>query len=175
MIFSRRLFRHFLPFLPALPHDQQIAIAALAHGGLRYCPERLVQHRLHGANLCNHSLLSAMAAAQAKAAGAQTRPERDRETRLIRRLRHRRTLYRKLDYYCARGLAPAHWLPLVDPTCFDAQWFEPRLFWLLLRHPALVGHPPLLRRLKRAYKHSKGGRWYSLTAAWASEIGRAHV
>jgi len=165
MIFHRRLLPHFLPFLPPLPHDHQIAIAALVHGGLHYCPERLVRHRIHDANASNRHLLSAMEAARAK-------PEHGRGTRLMRRRRHRQDLQRRVDYYCARGIAPAHWLRMLDLDRFEAQWFDARMFWLMLWHPVLVGHPPPLLRLRRAYKHCKGARWYAMGAAWASGLSR---
>lgn len=160
MVFRRDLFPHFLPFLPSLPHDHQIAIAALAHGGLRFHPERLVRHRIHGANACNSGLLAARAAQLA-------RPAKSGGPRVWRRRRHRAFLHQQLGYFCARGIAPQFWLQLLDPARFDTQWFDLRLFWLLLRQPALSGYAPPLRRLLRACKHAKGARWYALGEARA--------
>lgn len=170
MIFRRDLVGRFLPFTSSLPYDQQIAITALAHGGLSYCPERLVRHRLHGANACNRDLLAKRAAALGKRLDPQS--PRNRGERIARRQKFRRSLRDKLDYFSAKGLLPRQWLPVADTGRFESRLFDLPLFWFLLSKPMFIGDPPLPRRLKRAYKYAKGARWYAAAETWTRRLAR---
>lgn len=157
MVFRRELCAGFLPFTQDMPYDQQIAILAMANGGLAYCPESLVQHRLHDANFCNHSLLY--------------QPLRDLRRRsptdkLQRRRQHRKKLADRIAYFERKKLIPAAWRGVVNSDRLDQKWFDLGLFTFVLRHPDLFAQRTRHRTLRVAFKFAKGAAWYRATTAW---------
>jgi glycosyltransferase involved in cell wall biosynthesis len=157
MIFRRELCEGFLPFSGTMPYDQQIAILAMANGGLAYCPEKLIQHRLHDANFCNHSLLY--------------QPLRDMRRRtptekLERRRQHRKKLADRIAYFERKKLIPAAWRRVVNSDRLDRKWFDLGLFMFVLRHPDLFTQRERHRRLRVAFKFAKGAAWYRTVHAW---------
>ncbi len=157
MIFRRELCEGFLPFSGDMPYDQQIAILAMAKGGLAYCPELLIQHRLHDSNFCNHSLLY--------------QPLRDLRRRaptekLERRRLHRKKLADRIAYFERKKLIPAAWRGVVNSDRLDQKWFDLGLFTFVLRHPDLFTQRSRHRKLRVAFKFAKGAAWYRATTAW---------
>jgi glycosyltransferase involved in cell wall biosynthesis len=157
MIFRRELCGAFLPFSADLPYDQQIAILAMASGGLAYCPEPLIQHRLHESNFCNHSLLQ--------------KPERDLRRRtpaeqLLRRRLHRKKLTDRIVFFERKKLIPRQWRQVVNSDRIDKKWFDLGLFTFVLRHPELFTQRRRHRTLHVAFKFAKGAAWYRTVNAW---------
>lgn len=157
MVFRRDLCERFLPFSGDMPYDQQIAILAMASGGLAYCPELLIQHRLHDSNFCNHSLLY--------------QPLRDLRRRtatdkLQRRRQHRKKLADRIAYFERKKLIPAAWRGVVNSDRLDRKWFDWGLFMFVLRHPDLFTQRSRHRKLRVAFKFAKGAAWYRTAHAW---------
>jgi len=157
MIFRRELCAAFLPFAPELPYDHQIAILAMAGGGLAYCPELLVQHRLHDSNLCNHSLL------QRPVPDLRRRKPADK---LRRRRQHRRKLADRIVFFERKQLIPPQWRRVLNSDRLDRKWFDVALFAFVLRHPELFTQRVRHRRLRVAFKFAKGAAWYRTVQAW---------
>lgn len=157
MIFRRELCGEVLPFSGDMPYDQQIAIIAMANGGLAYCPELLIQHRLHDANFCNHSLLY--------------QPLRDMRPRtsaekLERRRLHRMKLADRIAYFERKKLIPAAWRAVVNSDRLDRKLFDLGLFVFVLRHPDLFTQRARHHRLRVALKFAKGAAWYRTVHVW---------
>jgi hypothetical protein len=57
LLFHRSLLSMVLPFTDDFIFDHQLALAASCFGGLRFCDEPLVYHRIHGGNHTNAGLL----------------------------------------------------------------------------------------------------------------------
>jgi len=172
MLFRRELCAGFLPFWGDMPYDQQIAIHALAGGGLAYCPEALIQHRLHDSNLCNHSLPrrpvhdgKPHAPAPPKLTVPKVR-RRGPAEKLRRRSVHRRKLADRFTYFAHKRLIPPHWRQVLDSDRIDRKWFDAGMFALVLRHPGLFTEHVQHRRLRVAFKFARGAAWYRTVHAW---------
>lgn len=157
MIFRRELCDAFLPFSADMPYDQQIGILAMANGGLAYCPQALIQHRLHDRNFCNHSLLH--------------KPLRDVRRRtpaekLQRRRLHRKKLADRILFFERKNLIPPRWRQVINSDRLDQKWFDLGLFTFVLLHPDLFTQRKRHRRLRVAFKFAKGAAWYRATHAW---------
>ena len=158
MLFRRDLCERFLPFTGDMPYDQQIAIHAMAGGGLAYWPEALIQHRLHDSNLCNHSLLakhSLLDKPQKEQIRQRTPPEQ-----LQRRRVRRRKLADRIAYFEQRKLITPAWRRVVDSERLDQKWFDLGMFLFVLRHPHLFTQRTRLQTLYVAFKFAKGAAWY---------------
>ena len=161
LVFRRDLCAAFLPFSVELPYDQQIAILAMAGGGLAYCAEALVRHRLHDNNLCNRSLL------QKPLQNARRRTSREM---LLRRRLHRRKLMARIVFFEHKNLIPAQWRHVVNSDRLDQKWFDLGLFRFVLLHPELFTQRKRHRRLHVAFKFAKGAVWYRTVYAWRTRL-----
>lgn len=157
MIFRRELCEMFLPFSADMPYDQQIAILAMANGGLAYCPQALIQHRLHDSNYCNHSLLQK----ELKDVRRRTPAEK-----LQRRRLHRKKLADRILFFERKKLIPPRWRNVINSDRLDQKWFDLGLFTFVLLHPDLFTQRNRHRRLRVAFKFAKGAAWYRATHAW---------
>jgi glycosyltransferase involved in cell wall biosynthesis len=164
MIFRRELCAAFLPFSDDLCYDQQIAILAMANGGLAYCPQLLVQHRLHDRNYCNNTLLNKAPLDVRRLSPAE---------RFQRRLMHRKRLVERFMYFEHRKLIPPQWRHVVNSDRLNQRWFDLDMFWFVLRHPELFTQRKRHHVLRLAYKFAKGAAWYRTVYAWRLRLSRA--
>ncbi len=166
LMFRRSLAGRLFPFDPLFPYDHQIGIRALADGGLAYCDEPLVRHRIHGGNQTNGSVFRKLRRpgpghAESDRVGlARTwaaKMRRRREARLI--------LLRKLRFYQAGGVLQSiseREIRRAERSMrrFRRSFFNPALFVLLLKQSRLFGGG--LDRIRFAFRHSKGARWQKM-------------
>ena len=168
LLFHRALLSMVLPFSDDFIFDHQLALAASYFGGLRYCPEPLVLHRIHGGNHTNAGVADKVT----------PKPAIERSSdRLAERRQHRFQQQQRIRYVLER--APRASEDLRRFGCCDAQlladiagipdemaryndvFFNLRLFLLLRRLGSKHRYCRKLR-LKRCFTLAKGARWFRL-------------
>jgi glycosyltransferase involved in cell wall biosynthesis len=165
LLFHCSLLSMVLPFTDDFIFDHQLALAASYFGGLRFCKDLLVFHRIHGGNHTNAGLASKH---PPKPAGIKF----DEERRRLHRWRQQQRIQYLLDRVPKASEAlKAH--GVCDPAIckdiaelpaemarYDQSFLNIRLFNLLRQ---LGNKHPYCRklRLKRCFTMAKGKLWYS--------------
>ena len=169
LLFHRSLLSMVLPFTDDFIFDHQLALAASCFGGLRFCNEPLVYHRIHGGNHTNAGLAGEFAR---KAVIVDRNAER-RTHRFQQRQRIQYVLDRvpqASEALKAHGLCDAQWfqnnkellqdieeLP-AEMARYDQVFFNLRLFNLLRKLGKKHRYCRKLR-LTRCFTLAKGARW----------------
>lgn len=164
LLFHCSLLSMVLPFSDDFIFDHQLALAASYFGGLRFCQEPLVYHRIHGRNHTNAGLANRHPPRPDDA-------ESDEERRGLQRWRQQQRIQYLLDRVpkasealtshgvCDAGLYDdIAGLP-AEMHRYGRTFFNIRLFMLLRK---LGRKHPYCRklRLKRCFTLAKGKHWY---------------
>lgn len=170
LLFHRSLLSMALPFSDDFIFDHQLALAASCYGGLQYCDEPLVLHRIHGGNHTNAGLAG-------KAVQKQTALDRNaerREHRFRQQQRIRFVLERSAQASAelkAFGVCDEFLLSDIvaipdEMARYDQTFFNIKLFNLL----RVLGRKHRYcrkLRLKRCFTLAKGARWHQ----WFGALG----
>ncbi len=162
LLFHRSLLSMVLPFSDDFIFDHQLALAASCFGGLNYCDEPLVLHRIHGGNHTNAGL--------AGKKPTQTNIDRNTERRVHRFRQQQRIRYVLERSACAdaalRAFGTTDAALLQDIAAipdemarYDQTFFNLRLFNLLRQLGSKHRYCRKLR-LKRCFTLAKGARWH---------------
>ena len=156
LLFRASLIADILPLDSAWMHDHQIGIVAAARGGLRYCDEALVRHRIHRDNYVNR--LPERKERRVRGVSAK------KEHKIHRRERWRARLVERAEFFASRRLDPRFTSDDVDSLRgaekrLSRRAFDVGLWWTLIRHRrSLLSRDP--RPFNRAFQGAKGRRWY---------------
>lgn len=162
LLFHRSLLSMVLPFTDDFIFDHQLALAASCFGGLRFCSEPLVYHRIHGGNHTNAGLAGESAR---KAAII----DRNAERRVHRFQQQQRIQYvldrmpKASEKLKAHGVCDAGLLQDIaelpaEMARYDQVFFNIRLFNLLRKLGSKHRYCRKLR-LTRCFTLAKGARW----------------
>lgn len=163
LLFHRSLLSMVLPFTDDFIFDHQLALAASCFGGLRFCNEPLVYHRIHGGNHTNAGLAGESAR---KAAivdrNAERRTHRFQQQQRIQYVLNR--MPQASDALKAHGVCDAGLLQDIaelpaELARYDQVFFNVRLFNLLRQLGKKHRYCRKLR-LKRCFALAKGARWH---------------
>lgn len=168
LLFHRSLLSMVLPFSDDFIFDHQLALAASCFGGLRYCSEPLVYHRIHGSNHTNAGVASRRDALSKKEPHLERNEER-RQHRWQEQQRIRYVLERVpkasqvlLQYGCCDPELLQDIAGIPDEMArFDNVLFNLRLFQRLRQLGSKHRYCRKLR-LKRCFTLAKGAIWYRL-------------
>lgn len=165
LLFHRSLLSMVLPFSDDFIFDHQLALAASCFGGLNYCDEPLVLHRIHGGNHTNAGLAG-------KGHKKQDIIDRNTERRVHRFRQQQRIRYvlermpRAGNDLQAFGTTDIHLLEDIaaipdEMARYDKSFFNVKLF-NLLRQLGKRHHYCRKLRLKRCFTLAKGAHWHRL-------------
>lgn len=164
LLFHRSLLSMVLPFSDDFIFDHQLALAASCFGGLHYCPEPLVYHRIHGANHTNAGLAGKTERkALIKDRRAERRTHRFQQQQRIRYVLERAP--KASDALQAFGICDAELLADIaaipdEMARYDDTFFNVRLFGLLRQLGKKHRYCRKLR-WRRCFTLAKGARWYA--------------
>lgn len=170
LLFHRALLSVVLPFTDDFIFDHQLALAASCFGGLHYCPEPLVLHRIHGGNHTNAGVAD-KAIGKISKENTVSRSEERRQHRFQQQQRIRYVLdrvpraseaLRRFGSSDAELLADIAGIP-EEMAHYDDTFFNGRLFLQLYQLGKKHRYCRKLR-LKRCFTLAKGARWYRLAA-----------
>lgn len=168
LLFHRALLSVVLPFSDDFIFDHQLALAASCFGGLHYCDEPLVYHRIHGGNHTNAGVADKVTAKPA-AERMTDRNEERRQHRFQQQQRIRYVLERVPRASRAlRGFGDGDGGLLADIAGIPdemARYHETFFNWRLFNALRQLGskHRYCRKlRLKRCFALAKGARWYRL-------------
>ena len=162
LLFHRALLSIVLPFTDDFIFDHQLALAASCFGGLHFCDEPLVYHRIHGENHTNAGLAG-------KSARKEAIVDRNAERRTHRFQQQQRIQYvldrvprasEVLKAYGMRDDGLLHDIAEipVEMARYDSVFFNIRLFNLLRKLGNKHRYCRKLR-LRRCFTLAKGARW----------------
>jgi hypothetical protein len=162
LLFHRSLLSMVLPFTDDFIFDHQLALAASCFGGLRFCDEPLVYHRIHGENHTNAGL----AGDSARKAAIVDRNAERRTHRFQQRQRIQYVLDRaplasdalKAHGVCDEGLLHDIAEIPAEMARYDHIFFNLRLFNLLRKLGRTHRYCRKLR-VTRCFTLAKGARW----------------
>ncbi len=162
LLFHRSLLSMVLPFTDDFIFDHQLALAASCFGGLHFCNEPLVYHRIHGGNHTNAGL----AGESARKAAIVDRNAERRTHRFQQRQRIQYVLDRvpqasealKVHGICDAGLLQDIAEIPAEMARYDQFFFNVRLFNLLRKLGSKHRYCRKLR-LTRCFTLAKGARW----------------
>jgi len=160
LMFKRSLLDIMLPLEHSPLFDQQIGITAMLNEGLHFVNQSLVRHRLHGGNLTKSQLFKKPRERSSKA-----------EQHSHRRAEFMRTLSfflshieRNKSHYAGKksvaSLLVKTRLLMERLRQGDHTWFDPRLFWLMLRIRNEFFYENESRKFKRCLSFAKGALYY---------------
>lgn len=162
LLFHRSLLSMVLPFTDDFIFDHQLALAASCFGGLRFCNEPLVYHRIHSGNHTNAGLAG-------KSARKAAIVDRNAERRVHRFQQRQRIQYvldrvpQASEALKAHGVYDAGLLQDIaeipaEMARYDQVFFNVRLFNLLRKLGNKHRYCRKLR-LTRCFTLAKGARW----------------
>lgn len=169
LLFHRSLLSIVLPFTDDFIFDHQLALASSCFGGLHFCPEPLVFHRIHGGNHTNAGLAGSLSRKQARQAAGVNR----NDERRVHRSRQQQRIQYVLDRVPlasealkAHGRRDAELLQDIadipaEMARYDQVFFNLRLFNLLRKLGNKHRYCRKLR-LKRCFTLSKGRLWHRI-------------
>jgi glycosyltransferase involved in cell wall biosynthesis len=162
LLFHRSLLSMVLPFTDDFIFDHQLALAASCFGGLRFCDEPLVYHRIHGGNHTNAGLAGESARKQAIVdRNAERRTHRFQQQQRIRYVLDRAPRASealKAHGVCDEGLLQDIAEIPAEMARYDQVFFNLRLFNLLRKLGSKHRYCRKLR-LTRCFTLAKGARW----------------
>ncbi|HSC74752.1 MAG TPA: glycosyltransferase family 2 protein [Pseudomonadales bacterium] len=162
LLFHRALLSMVLPFSDDFIFDHQLALAASCFGGLRFCDEPLVYHRIHGENHTNAGLAGESARkAMIVDRNAERRTHRFQQRQRIQYVLDRMPLAN--DALQAHGVCDDGLLQDIaeipaEMARYDQVLFNLRLFNLLRKLGSRHRYCRKLR-LTRCFTLAKGARW----------------
>lgn len=165
LLFHRSLLSMALPFSDDFIFDHQLALADSCYGGLQYCDEPLVLHRIHGGNHTNAGLAGdTVRKAVIVDRNAERRIHRFQQQQRIRYVLERMPL--ASDNLRAFGEIDGHLLGDIaaipdEMARYDQSFFNIKLFNLLRQLGKKHRYCRKLR-LKRCFTLAKGARWHRL-------------
>ncbi|MEZ5436061.1 MAG: glycosyltransferase [Pseudomonadales bacterium] len=170
LLFHRALLSMALPFSDDFIFDHQLALAASCYGGLAYCDEPLVLHRIHGGNHTNAGLAG-------KNAQQKTMVDRNAERRVHRFRQQQRMRFvlertqHASEELKAFGVCDSALLRDIaaipdEMARYDQSFFNIKLFNLLRQLGNKHRYCRKLR-LKRCFTLAKGARWHQ----WFGALG----
>jgi glycosyltransferase involved in cell wall biosynthesis len=170
LLFHRALLSMVLPFTDDFIFDHQLALAASCFGGLRYCDEPLVYHRIHGGNHTNAGLAGDVERkAKISDRNAERRTHRFQQQQRIRYVLQRVSqasaelkAFGQCDENVLQDIAN---IP-DEMARYDQVFFNVRLFHLLRELGKKHAYCRKLR-LKRCFTLAKGARWHRCFGALA--------
>lgn len=162
LLFHRSLLSMVLPLSDDFIFDHQLALAASCFGGLHFCKEPLVYHRIHGGNHTNAGL----AGESARKAAIIDRNAERRTHRFQQQQRIQYVLDRvpqasdalKMFGVCNTALLQDIAELPAEMARYDRVFFNLRLFGLLRRLGSKHRYCRKLR-LTRCFTLAKGARW----------------
>ncbi|MBK8288966.1 MAG: glycosyltransferase family 2 protein [Cellvibrionales bacterium] len=162
LLFHRSLLSMVLPFTDDFIFDHQLALAASCFGGLQFCDEPLVYHRIHGGNHTNAGLAGESARKQAIVdRNAERRTHRFQQQQRIRYVLDRAPRASealKAHGVCDEGLLQDIAEIPAEMARYDQVFFNLRLFNLLRKLGSKHRYCRKLR-LTRCFTLAKGARW----------------
>lgn len=162
LLFHRSLLSMVLPFTDDFIFDHQLALAASCFGGLHFCPEPLVYHRIHGGNHTNAGLAGESARKEAIVdRNAERRTHRFQQRQRMQYVLDRVPL--ASEVLKAHGVCDEALLQDIagipaEMARYDQVFFNLHLFNLLRKLGSKHRYCRKLR-LTRCFTLAKGARW----------------